>query len=117
MPRDDQHVVGEPPSVKVFQHGKRVRPDDRQKRIGRPVEQLDRRNVRLEIAMGHQRLDRIGITHEGARLILIPQAVGVADAVGAAKWTALDVIQGQAALAVLDHVTSALGQAGSQVFG
>jgi hypothetical protein len=95
----------------VLEYGEGVRPDLRKERLGRPVEELNRCDVRLEVAMVHQLLDSSGIGHESARLILIPQAVGVADAVSAAERAPLDVIQGQAALAVLDHVTGAVGQA------
>src|SRR5262249_14277887 len=102
MPRDDQYVIPQPASVKVFEHGEGVRPHRRQERIGGPVEKLERRNVGPEVAVTDERATRLVVRHKSPRLALIPQAVGMADAVGAVQRTALDVIQAQAALAVLD---------------
>jgi|GEM_PF-6507285 len=104
VPRDHENVVGQPAGVQVFQHGEGVRSDRRQERLGRPVEQLHGRDVRREVAVPHQLLDRLGVGHERSRYPLIPQAVGVADAVCAVQRAALDVVEAEAALAVLDHL-------------
>ena len=48
--------------------------------------------------------------HQGTWLALIPQAVGVPDAIGAVQRAALNVVQAEAALAVLDNFAGALGQ-------
>jgi hypothetical protein len=60
--------------------------------------------------MTDELFDRFGVRHQGARLTLIPQAVGVPDAVGAVQRTALDVIQAQTALAVLDDFAGTAGE-------
>ena len=91
MPRDDQDVIGQLAAVEVFQHSERVWPHYRQERVCCPVEELDRRQMRLEVPMVHQLPDRFGVGHEGARLALVPQAVGVADAVRAVQRATLDV--------------------------
>src|SRR5208337_1678061 len=104
-------MVGKPTLVEVFEHGEGMRPDCWQERIGGPVKELDRRQVGLEVAVTDELLDGFGIAHQGARLALIPQSVGVPDAVGAVQRTALDVVEAQAALAVLDNLTGAIGQA------
>lgn len=59
--------------------------------------------MRLEIRVLDQVLNGFAVRHDGARHPLVPQPVGVADAVGAVQRTALDVIEAQTALAVLDH--------------
>jgi hypothetical protein len=107
--RDDQDVVGQLALVQVFEHSEGVRPDLRQERIGRPVEQLDRRDMRLEVAVTDQLLNRLGVGHERDGLVLAPQAVGVPDAVGAAQRAALDVVETQAALPVLHYITGTVG--------
>ena len=67
--------------------------------------------MRLEVAVIGQFFHRFGITHEGARHPLNPQAVGVPDAVGAVQRTALDVVETEAAFAVLHDFTDTFGQA------
>ncbi|WP_206443140.1 hypothetical protein [Candidatus Protofrankia californiensis] len=110
VPRDDEHVVSQLASVEVFQHGEGVRPDDRQERVSRPVEHLNRRHVRLEVTVIDQFLHRLGVGHERTRYPLIPQAVGMPDAVGTVQRAALNVVQAQAALAVLHDFAGLLGQ-------
>ena len=60
--------------------------------------------MRLKVTVADQPLHRFGVGHQGARLALIPQAVGVPDAVRAVQRAALNVVQAQPALAVLDHL-------------
>ena len=64
--------------------------------------------MQLEVPMAYQRLDCFGVGHEGVWLVLIPQAVGVPDTVRAAQRAALDVVQAEAALAVLHDLTCPL---------
>jgi len=97
-------------SVEVFEHGEGVRPDDRQERIGCPVEHLNRRHMRLEVPVIDELFDGLSVRHEGARYPLVPQAVGVADTVGAVQRTPLDVVQAESALAVLHDFTSTVGK-------
>ena len=113
VPRDDQHMVPQAPAVQVGQHRQRVRPDRRQERVRRPVQHLDRGHVRPEVPVADQPLHRLGVGHQGARLALIPQAVGVPQAVRAIQRAALNVVQAQPALAVLHHLTGTLRQARS----
>jgi hypothetical protein len=80
VPRDDQHVVAQATAVEVGQHRQRVRPDRGQERICRTVENLNRGEVRLKVTVADQPLHRLSVGHQGARLALIPQAVGMADA-------------------------------------
>jgi hypothetical protein len=61
--------------------------------------------------MGNQFFDGSSVSHERTRHPLIPQAVGVPDTVRAVQWAPLDVVQAESALAVLDNLTGALGQA------
>lgn len=58
--------------------------------------------------MVDQLLDRLGARHESTRHPLIPQAVGMPDAVRAVQRAPLDVVQAEPALAVLDHLTGTL---------
>jgi hypothetical protein len=102
---------GQRAGIQVFQHREGVRPHGRQERIGRPVEDLQRRGVCPEVAVADQLLDGLGVGHEGTRLSLVPQSVRVPDAVGAVQRAALDVIQAQPALAVFDDIAGADGQA------
>jgi len=113
VPRDDQDVVAQATPIKVFEHREGMRPHGWQKGIGCPVEELERRDVSLEVAVAHELGHCVGIGQQGARLALIPQALGMADAVGAVQRAALDVVQAQPALAVLDDFAGALGQAGA----
>lgn len=110
VPRDDQHVIHQLALVEVFQHGESVRPDDRQERVCGPVEHLNRRHMRLEIPMVDQLLDGFGISHEGAWHPLIPQVVGVTNAVRAVQRAPLYVVQAETALAVLHGVAGTFGQ-------
>jgi hypothetical protein len=110
VPGDDQHVVAQLALVEVFQHREGVRSDVRQKRVGGSVEHLNRRHVRLEVPVIDQFFDSLGVAHEGARLSLIPQPVGVTDAVGAVQRAPLDVVEAEAALAVLDDFPGTLRQ-------
>jgi hypothetical protein len=80
-----------------------MRSNRRQKRVGCSVENLHRCHVRLEVPVTHQLLDGLGVGHEGARHSLIPQALGVPDAVCAVQRATLNVVEAEAALAVLDH--------------
>ena len=112
MSRDDQHVVAEATPIKVFEHGEGVRSHGRQERISRAVEKLERRHVGLEVAVRHELGYGVGIAHLSTWLTLIPQAVGVPDAVGTVQRTTLDVVQAEAALAILDNFAGALGQTG-----
>ena len=66
------------------------------------------RHVRLEVPMIHQYFDGLCIRQQGAWLPLIPQPVGVPDAIGAVQGTTLDMVQAEAALAVLNHVAGSL---------
>ncbi|HET9895503.1 MAG TPA: hypothetical protein VFQ44_11290 [Streptosporangiaceae bacterium] len=86
VPRDDQYVIPQPALAKVFEHGEGVRPHRGQERIGGPVEKLKRRNVGLEVAVADELADRLVVRHERPRLGLTPEAVGVADAVGAVRF-------------------------------
>ena len=88
-----------------------MRPDGRQERVRRAVEKLNRGDVRLEEAVADQPLNRFGVGHQGTRLALVPQAVGVPDAVGAVQRAALNVVQAKPALAVLDHLAGTRWQA------
>lgn len=108
--RDDDQVVAQSPRIQIFEHRERVGPDLRQERVSGAVEELERRGVRLEVGMGHQLLDGLSVAHDGPRLALVPEAVGVADAEGAVQWAALDVVQAEARLAVLHHFAGARGQ-------
>jgi len=72
---------------------------------------LNRSDVRLEVAVADQPFNRFGVGHQGTRLALVPQAVGMADAVSAIQRAALNVIQAQPALAVLDHLAGTRWQA------
>ncbi len=101
-------MVAQPVPVQVFKYGEGVRPDTRQEGVGGSVEELDRRHVRLEVAVSHQFIGCLSIRHECAGSSLAPQAVGVPDAVGAVQRAILDVVQAQAALSVLDHLTGTL---------
>lgn len=60
--------------------------------------------------MTHQLFDGFSIAHQGTQLPLLAETADMADAVGAVQRTALDVVQAQPALAVLDDLTGALGQ-------
>jgi hypothetical protein len=64
--------------------------------------------VRLKVTVTHQLIDRFGVRHQRARLPLIPQPVGMPDAVRTTQWTTLNVIQGQTAFAVLHDLTRTL---------
>jgi hypothetical protein len=108
---DDEHVVPQAPAIEIGQHCQRVRPDSRQKRIRRTVEDLHRGDVRLKVTVADQPLHGFGIGHQRTWLALVPQAVGVPDAVGAVQRATLNVIQAQPALAVLDHLTRTRWQA------
>jgi len=108
---DDQDMVGQYAPVEVFQNGEGVRSRGRQERVGGAVEDLQRRDVRPEVTVQDEMFNSVGIGHECSRLALVPQPVGVADAVGAVQRAALDVVQTQPALAVLDHLPGTLGQA------
>jgi hypothetical protein len=110
MPRDDEHMIAQAAPVEVFEYGEGVWPHKRQERIGCPVEELERRHVGLEVAVADELDHRLGVGHESARLALVPQTVGVPDAVGTIQRTALNVIQAETTLAVLDNFAGALGQ-------
>ncbi len=110
MARNDQDVIGHPAAVEVFQHGEGVRPNGGKERVGRPVEHLDRRHMRLEVAMVDQLFDGLRVGHQGTRHPLIPEAIGVSDAVRAVQGAALDVVQAESALAVLDNLAGACGK-------
>lgn len=105
MARDDQYVIPETPGVKILEHGQGVWPNTRQERVSCPVEELQRRDVRPEIPVRHELLNRLGVGSQGTRRALIPEAVRVPDAVGTVQRAPLDVIQAQAALSVLDDFT------------
>ncbi len=72
VPGDDEDVIGQPALVEVFQHSEGVRADDRQERVGCPVEHLHRGHVRLEVPVSHQLFDGPGVAHERPRYALIP---------------------------------------------
>ncbi|MGH3795275.1 MAG: hypothetical protein ACRDSP_10330 [Pseudonocardiaceae bacterium] len=110
VPRDDQDMIGQASLAQIFQHCEGMRPDDRQERVGGPVKHLHRGYVRLEVPVIDQLFDGLGVGHERTWHPLIPQAVGMPDAVGAVQRAALDVVQAEAALAVLHDFASALGQ-------
>jgi hypothetical protein len=79
VPGDDQDVIRQFPLGKVFEYGEGVRSHLRQEGLGRAVEELHGRDVRLEIAVVHQLLNSLGVRHECGGLVLVPQAVGVSD--------------------------------------
>jgi hypothetical protein len=110
VPRDDEDVVAKSAYIKVFEYSEGVRPDGRQARVGRAVEKLERRDVGLEVPVTDELIDSFSIAHQGARLALVPESVGVADAVGAVQRTPLHVVQTQPTLAVLNDLSGALGQ-------
>jgi len=116
VPCDDKHVVPQAPAVEIGQHRQRVRPDGGQERVSRAVENLNRCDMRLKVMVADQPLNGFGVGHQSARLTLIPQAVGVPDAVSAIQRAALNVVQAQPALAVLHHLAGARWQALSLLF-
>lgn len=69
-----------------------------------PARYLDRRHVRDEVLMVDQLVHRFGVRHEGTRYPLVPQPVGVADAVGAVQRAPLDVARPLRYSAGLDRV-------------
>jgi hypothetical protein len=101
-------VVGEATGVEVFEYGEEVISYTGEEWIGRPVEDLERCLVRLEVAVIDQLLDCLSIGHQGSRCVGVPQAIRVADAVGAPERTALYVVERQPGLAVLDNLLGAL---------
>jgi hypothetical protein len=60
--------------------------------------------------MSNQCFDGLSVGHERSRLAVIPQPVGVPDAVGAIQRAALDVVEGKAGLAVFDDFPRPVGQ-------
>jgi hypothetical protein len=60
--------------------------------------------------MTHELFDGFSIAHQGTQFPLLAETADMADAVGAVQRTALDVVQAQPALAVLDDLTGPLGQ-------
>jgi hypothetical protein len=109
VPGDDEYVVRQLPDVQVLQHREGVRPDHRQERVGGAVEHLHRRDVRLEVPMTDQFFDGFCVAHERTRYALVPQAVGVPDAVRAVQRAPLNVVQAEPALAVLHDFAGTLG--------
>jgi hypothetical protein len=62
------------------------------------------------MSVADQFLDGLGIGHERLWHPLIPQPVGVPDAVRAVQRTALDVVQAEAALPVFDNLAGSSRQ-------
>lgn len=100
-PGDHEHVIREPAPIKVFQHREQVILHPGKERVGRPVEDLYRRDVRLEVSVRHKPLNGFGVGHQRYGLVRVPQAVGVPDAVRTTQRAPLDVVQRYPRLAVL----------------
>jgi hypothetical protein len=62
--RDNQDVVGQLALVQLFEHNVGVWADLRQERLGRPVEHLNRRDMRLEIAVVDQLVHGLRVKHQ-----------------------------------------------------
>src|SRR5260370_28160327 len=103
-------MIAQSAPVEAPQQRERMLTHPRQNGITRAVEQLEWRDVRCEVPVADQLLDRLVIAHQDPRLQLIPQPVRVPYAVGAAQRATLDVVQAQARLAVLHHLPGALRQ-------
>ena len=113
--RDDEDVVGQLAPIQVLENGEGVRAHLRQEWFRRAVEQLHRRDVRLKLSVLDQLADRVGVGHQRDRLVLVPQSVGVPDAVRTPERTPLNVVQAQAALAVLHDLLRTCGQPGDLI--
>ncbi|WP_232778544.1 hypothetical protein [Carbonactinospora thermoautotrophica] len=105
---DHQHMVAQAALVQVLQHREQVVFDLWQERVGGAVEDLQRCDVRLEVPVVHQQLNRLSIGHQRPGLAHVPRAVDVADAVRAVQRTTHHMIQRQPRLAVLHHLLRAL---------
>jgi hypothetical protein len=90
---DDEQVVRQAPVVEVAQHRERVRLDDRQHRVRRPVEQLDRRLVRAEVPVPCEGGDCLLVAHQPPRRLELKVVEQVPDAVLAVERAADDVVE------------------------
>ncbi|MCY1553155.1 hypothetical protein D9M68_896100 [compost metagenome] len=78
-----------------------------QHRIGRPVEQLNRRDVRLKVTMRDELLKRLLVSHQSLRCPLIEVSEQMPYAVTAIQGAADDVVEAQTAFAVLHGIPEA----------
>jgi hypothetical protein len=67
-----EYVIAEATGIKIAEHGQGAWPHAGQERVGGPVEDLQWRVMRPEVAVRHELLDGHVIEHEGAGYKLVP---------------------------------------------